>query len=37
VFNDIENTGTFERTGIRRGAVDRAVIVKFTRLLDLTR
>jgi Domain of unknown function (DUF5916)/Carbohydrate family 9 binding domain-like len=37
VFNGIENTGTFERTGIPRGAVDRAVIVKFTRLLDLTR
>jgi hypothetical protein len=37
VYNDIENTGTFERTGIRRGAIDRAFIVKFTRLIDFTR
>jgi len=37
VFNDIESTGPFERTGVRRGAVDRTLIVKFTRLVDLTR
>jgi len=31
VYNDIENTGPFERTGFRRGPLDRTVVVKFTR------
>jgi hypothetical protein len=35
VYNDIEHTGIFERTGIRRGPMDRTFVVKFTRLFDL--
>ncbi len=37
VYNDIENTGSFDRTGLSRGPVDRTFVVKFTRQLDLTR
>jgi hypothetical protein len=37
VYNDIENTGSFERVGFRRGPVDRTFVVKFTRQLDFTR
>ena len=37
VYNDIENTGTFERVGFRRGPMDRTFVVKFTRQLDFTR
>ena len=31
VFNDLEHTGPFERTGFDRGPVERTVVVKFTR------
>jgi hypothetical protein len=37
VYNDTENTGTFEDTGFRRGPLDRTFIIKFTRQFDLTR
>ncbi len=37
VYNDIENTGPFDRTGYDRGPLDRAFIVKFTRQFDLAR
>ncbi len=37
VYNDTENTGSFERTGFRRGPLDRTFVVKFTRQFDLTR
>jgi hypothetical protein len=37
VYNDIENTGTLERTGYEKGPLDRAFIVKFTRQFDLAR
>jgi hypothetical protein len=31
VFNDLEHTGPFARTGLDRGPVERTVVVKFTR------
>lgn len=34
VFNDIEHAGPLDRTGLERGPVDRALIVKFTRRFD---
>jgi hypothetical protein len=37
VYNDIENAGTFERTNLPRGALDRAFIVKFTRMFEIGR
>jgi hypothetical protein len=37
VYNDTESTGPFARTGIERGAVDRTLVLKFTRQLDLFR
>lgn len=37
VYNDIENTGPFDRTGYDRGPLDRAFIIKFTRQFDLAR
>jgi hypothetical protein len=37
VYNDTENTGSFEETRFRRGPLDRKFIVKFTRQFDLTR
>jgi hypothetical protein len=37
VYNDTENTGSFEETRFRRGPLDRTFIVKFTRQFDLTR
>jgi hypothetical protein len=35
VYNDIEHTGPFERTGFDRGPQERALIIKFTRLFEL--
>jgi hypothetical protein len=37
VLNNLENTGTFDRTGLDEGPLERAFIVKFTRQLDLGR
>ena len=31
VYNDVRHTGTFERTGIPRGVLDRTFVLKFTR------
>jgi len=35
VFNNLENTGTFDRTALPEGPLERAVLVKFTRQVDL--
>ncbi|MCI0432036.1 MAG: carbohydrate binding family 9 domain-containing protein [Gemmatimonadetes bacterium] len=37
VYNDTENTGSFEETGFRRGPVDRTFVIKFTRQFDFGR
>ena len=37
VLNNLEITGTFDRTGLAEGPLERAFIVKFTRQLDLGR
>jgi len=37
VYNDTEHTGMFERTGIRRGPLDRTLVLKFTRQFDVSR
>jgi hypothetical protein len=37
VYNDIENTGSLERTGVRRGPLDRTFVIKYTRQFDLMR
>jgi hypothetical protein len=35
VYNDTENTGPFQRTGFRRGPLDRTLVLKFTRQFEL--
>lgn len=35
VFNNIDNTGTFARTALPEGPLERAFLVKFTRQLNL--
>ena len=35
VFNNLENTGTFDRTGLEEGPLERAFVVKFTRQFNL--
>ena len=35
VFNNLENTGTFDRTQLPEGPLERAFLVKFTRQLNL--
>ena len=37
VYNDIQHTGQFDRTGVTRGPVDRAFVVKFTKQFQLLR
>jgi len=37
VYNDIQHTGQFDRTGINRGPVDRAFVVEFTKQFQLLR
>ncbi len=35
VFNDLENTGSFDRTQLPEGPLDRAVLLKFTKQVNL--
>ena len=37
VWNDANHVGTFERTGILAGPKQRQLVIKYSRLLDLTR
>jgi len=37
VWNDTNHVGTFERTGILAGPKQRQLVIKYSRLLDLTR
>ena len=37
VYNDTNHTGTFERTGIPAGPLQRQLVIKYSRLFELTR